>query len=325
MASAPIAAEIRRIEAMTDDDTRPQRASGEHCGIFTIPGEIPILGAYRDICYVPLRNRIWTASEGIYRTCFLEGKKGVVAFDTFGTPGTARAYAGAIHRVFPDKPVHTIVYSHDHLDHTGYPDELAADADIIAHDLCQQVVVARKSDGQKPATEVWNGERTEYETDGCRFELIYPGHTHGDGNVAAYFPEDKVLFMVDTVIPGVGYTTLMDWHLTHYVPVMKRFLSLDWDTFVPGHFWVLNREQFVDNLDYLDRMFEFGQRAILDGVDPHDWDDINRYANEKLGPLYGNLFRFGEYAAMNLSRYMQECLTGGWGIEGNLRPDTGPL
>lgn len=310
---------------MTDDDNRPQRASGEHCGIFTIAGEIPILGAYRDICYVPLRNRIWTASEGIYRTCFIEGKKGVVAFDTFGTPGTARAYAGAIHRVFPDKPVHTIVYSHDHLDHTGYPDELAADADIIAHDLCQQVVVARKSDGQKPATEVWSGERTEYETDGCRFELIYPGHTHGDGNVAAYFPEEKVLFMVDTVIPGVGYTTLMDWHLTHYVPVMKRFLSLDWDTFVPGHFWVLNREQFIDNLDYLERMFEFGQRAILDGVDPHDWDAINRYANERLGPLYGHLFRFGEYAAMNLSRYMQECLTGGWGIEGNLRPDTSPL
>lgn len=310
---------------MTDDDNSPQRASGEHCGIFTIAGEIPILGAYRDICYVPLRNRIWTASEGIYRTCFIEGKKGVVAFDTFGTPGTARAYAGAIHRVFPDKPVHTIVYSHDHLDHTGYPDELAADADIIAHDLCQQVVVARKSDGQKPATEVWSGERTEYETDGCRFELIYPGHTHGDGNVAAYFPEEKVLFMVDTVIPGVGYTTLMDWHLTHYVPVMKRFLSLDWDTFVPGHFWVLNREQFIDNLDYLERMFEFGQRAILDGVDPHDWDAINRYANERLGPLYGHLFRFGEYAAMNLSRYMQECLTGGWGIEGNLRPDTSPL
>jgi hypothetical protein len=75
----------------------------------------------------------------------------------------------------------------------------------------------------------------------------------------------------------------------------------------------------------MERMFEFGQRAILDGVDPHDWGGINRYANEKLGPLYGHLFRFGEYAAMNLSRYMQECLTGGWGIEGNLRPDTSPL
>lgn len=310
---------------MTEDEQKARHAPGAHCGIFTIRGKIPILGAHRDICYVPLRDRIWTASEGIYRTCFLEGDTGVIAFDTFGTPGTARAYAGAINRVFPDKPIETIVYSHDHLDHTGYPGDLSADADIIAHDLCQQVVVARKSDGQKPATEVWSGERTEYMTDGCRFELIYPGHTHGDGNVAAYFPEERVLFMVDTVIPGVGYTTLMDWHLTHYVPVMKRFLSLDWDTFVPGHFWVMNREQFTDNLDYLERMFDFGQSAILDGVDPHDWDGLNRYANEKLGPLYGHLFRFGEYAAMNLSRYMQECLTGGWGIEGNLRPDTSPL
>lgn len=298
---------------------------GEHCGIFTIPGEIPILGAYRDICYVPLRGNIWTASEGIYRTCFVEGEKGVVAFDTFGTPGTARAYGGAIQRVFPDKPVHTIVYSHDHLDHTGYPEELSADADIIAHDLCQQVVVGRGSDGQKAANEVWDGERRDFNIDGCRFELIYPGHTHGDGNVAAYFPEEKVLFMVDTVIPGVGYTTLMDWHLTHYVPVMKRFLSLDWDTFVPGHFWVMNREQFIACLDYFERMFEFGQKAIIDGIDPHDWDGLNKYTNAKLGPLYGREFRFGEYAAMNLSRYMQDFLSGGWGIEGNLLPDTSPL
>jgi hypothetical protein len=28
---------------------------------------------------------------------------------------------------------------------------------------------------------------------------------------------------------------------------------------------------------------------------------------------------------MNLNRYMQEYLSGGWGIEGNLVPDTSPL
>lgn len=309
---------------MTDSDGH-SHAPGEHCGIFTIPGEIPIQGAYRDICYVPLINKIWTASEGIYRTCFVEGKKGVVAFDTFGTPGTARAYGGAIGRVFPEKPVHTIVYSHDHLDHSGYPEEVSADADIIAHDLCQKVVQARKADGQKPANEVWTGERKEYVIDDCRFELIYPGHTHGDGNVAAYFPEDKVLFMVDTVIPGVGYTTLMDWHLTYYVQVMERFLSLDWDVFVPGHFWVLDREGFIESLDYFKRMFEFAQTAIVEDVDPHDWQGLNDYASEKLRPQFGRYFRFGEYATMNLSRFMQDYLSGGWGIEGNLEPDTSPL
>lgn len=296
----------------------------EHCGIFTV-GNLAVQGAWRDITYEPVKDNIWTASEGIYRTIFLEGKKGTIAFDTLTTPGTARAYGAAISRVFPKKPIHTIVYSHEHLDHCGYAADLAPSADIIAHDYANQVIVARESDGQLPANEVWEGERQSYLIDDCYFELIYPGPTHGDGNIAAYFPQSKVLFMVDTVAPGVGYTYLMDWHLTHYIPVMKRFLSLDWDIFVPGHFWVINRQQFIEILDFWEHLFEFGQQAIIDGVDPHDWKGLNSYTDEKLGPHYQNQFRYYEYAAMNLSRYMQEYLSGGWGIEGNIKPDTTPL
>jgi len=37
------------------------------------------------------------------------------------------------------------------------------------------------------------------------------------------------------------------------------------------------------------------------------------------------LFRYDEYFAMNLVRYMQHYLTGGWGIEGNLPPTTTPF
>lgn len=290
----------------------------EHCGIFSLQGNIPIQGAWRDISYEPIRDNIWTATEGIYRTIFLEGKNGCIAFDTFTTPGTARAYAAAISRVFPKKPVHTIVYSHDHLDHTGYAADLAPQADIIAHKLCNQVIVGRDSDGQLPATEEWDGERKSYFIDDCYFELLYPGPTHGDGNVAAYFPQSKVLFMVDTVAAGAGYTTLMDWHLKPYIPTMKRFLSLDWDIFIPGHFWPLTRDQFIEVLDYWDELDNFGQQAILDGVDPHNWEELNKYTLEHLGPKYATSFRFYEYAAMNLSRYMQEYLSGGWGIEGNM-------
>jgi glyoxylase-like metal-dependent hydrolase (beta-lactamase superfamily II) len=302
-----------------------QQGGCDHCGIFTLDGNLPIQGAWRDISYDPVRDNIWTASEGIYRTIFLEGQKGTIAFDTLTTPGTARAYAAAIGRVFPKKPIHTIIYSHDHLDHTGYAADMNPNADIIAHDLTNQVIVGRESDGQLPATETWSGERKSYTIDGCYFELIYPGPTHGDGNMAAYFPQSKVLFMVDTVAAGVGYTFVPDWHLTHYVPVMKRFLSLDWDLFVPGHFWVLNRQQFIDILGFWERMFDFSQQAIIDGIDPHDWKGINLYTEEKLGPDFAESFRFYEYASMNLSRFMQEYLTGGWGIEGNLKPDTSPL
>ena len=297
----------------------------DHCGIFTIPAPHPIMGAWRDISYSPVRDKIWSVSEGIYRSIFLEGNKGVIAFDTLTTPGTARAYAGAIGRVFPRKPVHTVVYSHDHLDHTGYAADLAPDADIIAHKLCADVVAARKSDGQTPVTEAWDGERKAYEIDGVYFELLYPGPTHGDGNIAAWFPQSKVLFMVDTVIPGVGYTFFPDWHFKPYVPCMKRFLSLDWDVFVPGHFWITDRQGFMDNLEYYDLMAGFAQQAIIDGLDPNDWSGVCRYTEEKLSGSFGNLFRYHEYCAMNLSRYMQEYLTGGWGIEGNFQPDTTPF
>jgi len=300
-------------------------APHEHCGIFTIGPDIPIQGVWRDITYVPVKDNIWSASEGIYRTVFLEGQKGSIAFDTLTTPGTARAYGGAIGRVFPNKPIHTIIYSHEHLDHTGYAADLAPKADIIAHDYANRVIVARQSDGQLPATEVWHGERKAYSIDGCDFELIYPGPTHGDGNIAAYSPQSGVLFMVDTVAAGVGYCYLMDWHMAHYVDVMRRFLSLDWEIFIPGHFWIIDRQQFIDILNYWEHQIEFAQQAVIDGVDPHDWTGLNKYTDEKLGPTDRDKFRYFEYAAINLSRYMQGYLSGGWGIEGNMTPDLSPL
>ena len=309
----------------TPSEGGPDQAPDDHCGIFTIPGPLAIQSAWRDISFEPVRDRIWTASEGIYRTIFLEGDTGVIAFDTFSPPGGARAYQGAIQRVFPHKPVHTIIYSHEHLDHTGYAADLAPEADIIAHDLCDQVIRARESDGQLPATEVWSGERKEYQIDGLRFELLYPGPTHGDGNIAAYFPDSKVLFMVDTVIPGVGYTFFPDWHLAPYVPTMRRLESLDWDMFVPGHFWITDRAGFAGGLEYYEQMAELAQQAIVDGLDPNDYAAAIRYSNEKLKPQYGTLFRYDEYFAMNLSRYMQHFLTVGWGIEGNMPAITTPF
>lgn len=300
----------------------PQR---DHCGIFTVAGSLPIQSAWRDMTYQPVRHRIWTVSEGIYRTIFLEGKEGVVAFDTFSTPGGARAYRGAIERVFPGKPIHTIVYSHDHLDHTGYAADFQPDAEIIAHDLTNRVVEARQSDGQLQATEVWSGERKTCQIDGLSFELIYPGPTHGDGNTAAYFPDSRVLFMVDTVIPGVTYTFIYDWHLRPYIGNMRRLLELDWDLFVPGHFWPVDRQEFEENLQFFEALEETAQRAIDDGVDVEDYAAVSRYAREKLGPSYGHLFRFQEYIGMNLTRYMHHFLTGGWGIEGNMKPESGSL
>jgi glyoxylase-like metal-dependent hydrolase (beta-lactamase superfamily II) len=314
---------------MSSDDVKTQEDAPQvspcHRGIFTIAGVIPSQLQWRDMTYEPLRGKIWTISEGINRSIFIEGKTGVIAFDTFGSPMGAIAYRSAIDRVLPGKPVHTIVYTHDHLDHTGYAADFAPDARIVAHELTQNVIVARKSDGQLPATETWSGETAWYEIDGVRFLLIYPGPTHGDGNCAAWFPDLKLLFMVDTIIPGVGYTFLPDWHLASYIPSVARLLALDWDTFVPGHFWLTDRNGFAENVNWYEAVAETAQEAIADGVDVDSLHEVTRYAQERLAAEHGSLFRFNEYAGMNLLRYVYEFMHGGWGIEGNTHPCHDPL
>jgi hypothetical protein len=109
------------------------------------------------------------------------------------------------------------------------------------------------------------------------------------------------------------------------VAAMKRLLSLDWDIFVTGHFWITDRQGFHDSVDFYDRMAEVAQQAIFDGLDPHDFAAVKKYTDLNLSAEFGELYRFGEYCAMNLSRYMQQFLTGGWGIEGNWQQDTTPF
>jgi glyoxylase-like metal-dependent hydrolase (beta-lactamase superfamily II) len=311
---------------MTDTEQEQQGHVSEcHRGIFTLAGTIPSQLQWRDMTYAPLRGNVWTVSEGINRSIFIEGEKGIVAFDTFGSPMGAMAYKYAVSRLFPHKPVTTIVYTHDHLDHTGYAADFAPDAKILAHELTNNVVSARGSDGQTPAHETWSGETREFEEDGVRFQLIYPGPTHGDGNAAAYFPDLKLLFMVDSIIPGVGYTFLPDWHLAPYIPTMNRFLDLDWDLFVPGHFWLTDRDGFAENIRWYNAVAQVAQDAIADGVDVENLAELWPYANERLEGEFGRLFRFHEYGGMNVLRYVYEYLHGGWGLEGNLPAKTGPF
>ncbi len=286
-----------------------------HRGIFDVDDDLPALEYRPTITYQPLRGPIWLASDGVYTTIFLAGREGVVCFDTFATPGAAIAYRQAVGRLLPDRTIHTVVYSHDHLDHTGYALDLAPQAEVIAHAECAEVVELRQSDGQKRPTEVWSGEQTEYSIDGVRFHLLNPGSTHGNGNAAAWFPEQRLLFMVDTVIPGVGYTFLPDWHLANYVSSMRRLGELDFDLFVPGHYWPLDRAGFTENLDFFEFVTAAGEEALRAGVDPDDYREIEAYGRERYLDAEGRRFRFHEYFAMNLMRAMQHARHGPWGLE----------
>ncbi|MFQ5737815.1 MAG: MBL fold metallo-hydrolase [Acidobacteriota bacterium] len=294
--------------------------SREHRGIFTIDEVLPYLGAEPDLQVDSLGGGLWTVSDGRSRALFAEGATSVVAFDTLGTPGAARAYRKAIASTLPGKPVATVIYSHDHLDHCGYGADFAPEAEVIADEMAAKVIAVRKAEGQLPVTRVMRGERNPVEIDGVSFQLLNPGPTHGTGNMAAYFPQRKLLFMVDTILPNARYGLLPDYHIGNFVRFMRSLLELDFEVFVPGRYQVSDRPGFIRGCDYIEAIQQATQQAFVEMVPVWVLEAITGYVRERLQGRFGQLEGFSEHVGLSAFRIIHHYLMGGWGLEDTPRP-----
>ena len=234
----------------------------ENRGMFTLKAAQAWLAREPEMQVEPLSRRLFTVTDGHCRTIFVAGKSGVIAFDTFGTPGRARAYRRAIESALPGKPIRTIVYSHDHLDHAGFAADLAPGAEIVADELCAKVVRLRGAEGQLPPTRVLSGRRNELTIDGVELVLLNPGPTHGTGNMAAWFADEGVLFSSDTILANAKYGFMPDYSFCNFVRFMRSFLDLDWSRFVPGRFGLTDRAGFERGCDFIEAVMVESQKAF---------------------------------------------------------------
>ena len=261
-----------------------------------------------------LGRGLWTVGDGNYRTVFADGDRGVIAWDTLSTPGRARAYRNAIGR-----EIETVVYSNDHLDRSGWCRELAPDAERIAHEWCAQVVDLRSADGQLPATRTFS-DTLEL---GPAL-LVFPGLTAASGNVATYFPEQRVLYAPETVLPNARYSMLPDWHIRNFSESLHSLLELHFDTFVPGRCELMTREEFERGLAFLDAVHDAAQHAFAESVAVWLFDAMEGYVKERLGEEW-DLDGFDDNVGIMAFRIAHHYLTGGWSTEDTAagRPQTG--
>jgi glyoxylase-like metal-dependent hydrolase (beta-lactamase superfamily II) len=295
-----------------------------HHGIFTSDRMGDYLSAVPAMSVERLSPRLWTISDGVRRAMFVEGRRQVIAFDTFGTPGSARAYRAAIAKAIPGKTIGTVIYTHDHLDHAGYAAELAPGADIIADQMTAQVVQRRAASGQSPVTRALSGDRHVFNIDGVELHLLNPGPTHGSGNLSAYFAAEKLLYSSDTILPNARYGFLPDYHLANFVSLMRTFLELEFQTFVPGRFQVTDVAHFSLGCDYLDAVHEVSQRAFNDMVPIWVLDAMAGYCKPALQPRFGSLEGFDEHVGRTCLRVVHHYLMGGYGPEDTPAPRPRP-
>ncbi len=284
-------------------------------GNFTLPEAVAYLSREPEMQVEALSDRLYTVSDGQVRTVFVLGDSGIIAFDTFGTPGKARAYQKAIAATLPDKPITTIVYSHDHLDSAGFAADLAPGADIIADELCAKVIKLRGAQGQLQPTRVVSGDRHELTIDGVDLVLLNPGPTHGSGNLAAWFAEEKVLFSADTVLANAKYGFMPDYHFANFVPFMRGFLALDFERFVPGRYDMTDRAGFERGVNFIEAVMTACQQAFVNFVPIWMYEPMKGFCMEQLGSEYGDLEGFEGHVGQMAIRIVHHYLMGGWGLE----------
>ncbi len=295
----------------------------EHKGIFTSDAVKGYLAAEAKMESEQLSERLWTVSDGKYRSIFVEAESSVVAFDTFGTPARARAYAAEISRCIPDKPVSTLIYTHDHLDHAGFAADFAPDAKIVADEMTAKVVALRNADGQLAVSDALSGQEHKVNFDGAEFVLLNRGPVHGTGHLSAYFEDEKLFFSSDTILPNARYGLMPDYHIANFVKIMRSFLDLDFERFVPGRYEVTDRKRFEEGCDYIEAMQTTCQQAFISFTPIWVHDAMAAYVQNELGERFGHLAGFKEHAGQTAIRIVHHYLMGGWGLEDT--PDPGIL
>ena len=188
---------------------------------------------------------------------------GLVFIDT-AKPDTA-AQTLAVVRRWDDSPVHTVIYTHGHIDHTSGIRLLDEEADargvprprIIAHRNVlrrlaryeashgfNSIVQAQQfnfSDyvypiGQRPPDEVYD-DTLSLTIGGARLELLH-GRGETDDATFVWLPEHRVLASGDFVIwvfPNAGNPRKVQRYAPDWAAALRRMQGLQPEVLIPGH------------------------------------------------------------------------------------------
>jgi len=209
----------------------------------------------------PGRDNASVANAGI-----IVGDRGVAVIDTLTAPMHAKAFIAAIRRV-TDKPFTHVFLTHHHGDHINGTQYFEG-AEIISHPYCRDEVAkvaagggpafwakrAGWAEGTEPRKIVvpsttFDGKMT-YRYGGTNLELwpMAPAHTYGD--IVAYLPQHKILFVGD-----IGFFYVAPWcqnaHPSKWIDVCNTIDRMDVQTIVAGHGPIGGKAELADMRDYL--------------------------------------------------------------------------
>lgn len=171
---------------------------------------------------------------------FVVGNDGVLLVDGQGNAEATKRLVDAIAKVTP-KPIKWYVVGSDHGDHTGGNSVLPKDVKYI---------VTPFSKGQmKLDVPAMTGNKEVIDVGGIEVQALFLGRAHTGGDLVAYLPKQKILFMSEVFLNRV-FPAMRSAYPTEWVGVIDKALKMNVDRFVPGHGFIeepkASREELIE-------------------------------------------------------------------------------
>ena len=181
-------------------------------------------------------------------------------------------------REVTSQPVKYVINTHFHADHSGGNAKLQTDGTLAVAS-----VAARKrmvDAGQSGLVNVTVEPRGAVYLGGKVAEIYYFGRGHTDGDVVVLFPHDRTLAAGDLFTHGEGLPQLVDHagggSAKEWTGTLEKVLALDFDTVVPGHGTVTNKQAVSEARASSQRMTEMLTQMVKQNRSRADIDKVLR-------------------------------------------------
>ncbi len=172
-------------------------------------------------------------------------------------------------------PIKYMLNSHHHGDHvSGNKNIRDMGIDIIAHRNIRENFLRIKQPGEP---NIVFADQSAVYLGGVEVQLFWLGRGHTNGDTVIYFPDLKTVHTGDLIIDGMP---VIDYpgggSAVEFITTIDRLLTMDFDTMIPGHGRIMNKE---DVRAYRARFAEMNSRmtaAIQRGATKADFDTLDK-------------------------------------------------
>ena len=207
------------------------------------------------------------SAAGVSNAGVIVGRDHLVAIDALQGPIPARSFIAAAQKA-TGKPFGRMILTHHHGDHVNGLQFFDRSVEILSHPYCKTEmvkavpnvpkmwavnpgVVDKEEERRLVLPTVTFRDDLVYDINGVevQFRVVAPAHTWGD--VVAYLPQHKIVFLGDVGFFWVAPYANNSW-ITRWIDVCNAIIGWDVDVLVPGHGPIGGKKELAEMRTYFE-------------------------------------------------------------------------